>query len=148
MAKEIEPLVTLRAEIRDRDSTGEPLRLILTAKDQSLFTFNPVLSSDPPRSTNEIMQLLGQVAIGDTKKENVWQNLLVTSSDILAQVGFLKKTESKVRDFLALDAFSFRTLLLQNAIFGNLFSANQNTALTMSNYLDNTSVYIGKFEIT
>ena len=145
VAKEIEPLVTLRAEIRDRDSTGEPLRLILTAKDQSLFTFNPVLSSDPPRSTNEIMQLLGQVAIGDTKKENVWQNLLVTSSDILAQVGFLKKTESKVRDFLALDAFSFRTLLLQNAIFGNLFSANQNTALTMSNYLDNTSVYIGKY---
>ena len=145
VAKVIEPLVTLRAEIRDRDSNGEPLRLILTAKDQSLFTFNPVLSSDPPRSTNEIMQLLGQVAIGDTKKENVWQNLLVTSSDVLAQVSFLKKTESKVRDFLRLDAFSFRTLLLQNAIFGNLFTASQNTPLTMSNYLDNTSVYIGKY---
>ena len=146
VAKEIEPLVTLRAEIRDRDSTsGEPLRLILTAKDQSLFTFNPVLTSDPPRSTNEIMQLLGQVAIGDTKRDNVWQNLLVTSSDILAQVSFLKKTENKVRDFLSLDAFSFRTLLLQNAIFGNLFNANQNTTLTMSNYLDNTSVYIGKY---
>ena len=91
------------------------------------------------------MQLLGQVAIGDTGKDNVWQNLLVTSSDILAQVGFLKKTENRVRDFLGLDAFSFRTLLLQNAIFGNLFSKNQNTALTMSNYLDNTSVYIGKY---
>ena len=145
VAKEIEPLVTLRAEIRDRDSSGEPLRLILTAKDQPLFNFNPTLNSDPPRSTNEIMQLLGQVAIGDTQKDNVWQNLLVTSSDILAQVGFLKKTESKVRDFLGLDAFSFRTLLLQNAIFGNLFSTSQNTTLTMSNYLDNTSVYIGKY---
>ena len=145
IAKQIEPLVTLRAEIRDRDSTGEPLRLILTAKDQSLFAFNPVLTSDPPRSTNEIMQLLGQVAIGDTGRDNVWQNLLVTSSDILAQVGFLKKAESRVRDFLGLDAFSFRTLLLQNAIFGNLFNVNQNTALTMSNYLDNTSVYIGKY---
>ena len=146
ITKEIEPLVTLRAEIRDRDtSSGEPLRLILTAKDQPLFSFNPTLNSDPPRSTNEIMQLLGQVAIGDTGKDNVWQNLLVTSSDILAQVGFLKKTENRVRDFLGLDAFSFRTLLLQNAIFGNLFSKNQNTALTMSNYLDNTSVYIGKY---
>ena len=145
VAKEIEPLVTVRAEIRDRDSTGEPLRLILTAKDQSLFSFNPALSSDPPRSTNEIMQLLGQVAIGDTGKDNVWQNLLVSSSDILAQIGFLKKTESKVRDFLGLDAFSFRTLLLQNAIFGNLFNINKNTVLTMSNYLDNTSVYIGKY---
>lgn len=145
VAKEIEPLVTLRAEIRDRDSNGEPLRLVLTAKDQSLFSFNPEISSDPPRSTNEIMQLLGQVAIGDTGKDNLWQNLLVSSSDILAQVGFLKKVESKVRDFLRLDAFSFRTLLLQNAIFGNLFTANQNTTLTMSNYLDNTSVYIGKY---
>ena len=146
VAKEIEPLVTLRAEIRDRDtSSGEPLRLILTAKDQPLFSFNPTLNSDPPRSTNEIMQLLGQVAIGDTKRDNVWQNLLVTSSDILAQVSFLKKTETRVRDFLGLDAFSFRTLLLQNAIFGNLFNANQNTTLTMSNYLDNTSVYIGKY---
>ena len=145
VANEIEPLVTLRAEIRDRDSSGEPLRLVLTTKDQSLFSFNPEISSDPPRSTNEIMQLLGQVAIGDTGKDNLWQNLLVSSSDILAQVGFLKKVESKVRDFIGLDAFSFRTLLLQNAIFGNLFTANQNTTLTMSNYLDNTSVYIGKY---
>ena len=146
ITKEIEPLVTVRAEIRDRDpGSGEPLRLILTAKDQPLFSFNPTLNSDPPRSTNEIMQLLGQVAIGDTRRDNVWQNLLVTSSDILAQVGFLKKTENRVRDFLRLDAFSFRTLLLQNAIFGNLFTINQNTALTMSNYLDNTSVYIGKY---
>ena len=145
VAQEIDPLVTLRAEIRDRDSNGEPFRLVLTAKDQSLFSFNPTISSDPPRSTNEIMQLLGQVAIGDTGSENVWQNLLVSSSDILAQVGFLKKAESKVRDFLKLDAFSFRTLLLQNAIFGNLFAANKNTTLALSNYLDNTSVYIGKY---
>jgi len=145
VAREIEPLVTLRAEIRDRDSSGEPLRLILTAKDQPLAHFNPTLNSDPPRSTSEIMQLLGQVAIGDTGKDNVWQNLLVTSSDILAQVGFLKKTESKIRDFLKLDAFSFRTLLLQNAIFGNLFNINKNTTLTMSNYFDNTSVYVGKY---
>ena len=145
VAQGIDPLVTLRAEIRDRDSNGEPFRLILTAKDQSLFSFNPTINSDPPRSTDEIMQLLGQVAIGDTGSENVWQNLLVSSSDILAQVGFLKKAESKVRDFLKLDAFSFRTLLLQNAIFGNLFAANQNTTLALSNYLDNTSVYIGKY---
>ena len=143
--KEVDPRITLRAEIRDRDESGEPIRLILTAKDQPLFEFNPTLNSDPPRSSNEIMQLLGQVAIGDTGKDNMWQNLLVTSSDILAQIGFLKKSESKIRDFLGLDAFSFRTLLLQNAIFGNLFNINKNTTLTVSNYLDNTSVYIGKY---
>lgn len=145
VSREIDPLISLRAEIRDRDSSGEPIRLILTAKDQSLFHFNPTLTSDPPRSAHEIMQLLGQVAIGDTGKENAWQSMLISGSDILTQVGFLKKTESKLRDFLRLDAFSFRTLLLQNAIFGNLFNINKNTSLAVSNYLDNTSVYIGKY---
>ncbi|WP_298592171.1 response regulator transcription factor, partial [uncultured Rothia sp.] len=62
-----DPRITLRAEIRDRDESGEPIRLILTAKDQPLFEFNPTLNSDPPRSSNEIMQLLGQVAIGDNE---------------------------------------------------------------------------------
>ena len=143
--REIDPRITLRAEIRDRDETGEPIRLILTAKDQPLFSFNPTLNSDPPRSSSEIMQFLGQVITGDTRRENVLQNLLVTSSDIIAQAGLFKKAETKMRDFLKLDAFSFRTLLLQNAIFGNLFNSNKNTTLTMSNYLDNTSVYIGKY---
>ena len=145
MGKDVEPMITLRAEIRDRDETGEPIRLILTAKDQPLFSFNPTLNSDPPRSSSEIMQFLGQVITGDTRRENVLQNLLVTSSDIIAQAGLFKKAETKMRDFLKLDAFSFRTLLLQNAIFGNLFNSNKNTTLTMSNYLDNTSVYIGKY---
>ena len=143
--QEIEPLITLRAEIRDRDDTGEPLRLILTAEDQPLSNFNPVLNSDPPRSSNEIMQLLGQALVGNTGKEDLLQNLLVSGSDVLAQIGFFKKSESSIRDFLGLDAFSFRTLLLQNTIFGNLFNTNKTTTLTMSNYLDNTSVYIGKY---
>ncbi|MEL3905846.1 MAG: translocation/assembly module TamB domain-containing protein [Treponema sp.] len=145
IGREIEPLISLRAEIRDRDETGEPLRLILTAKDQPLSDFNPILNSEPPRSSAEIIQLLGQVLIGDTGQEGIWQNLLVTSSDLLAQIGFFKKSESAVRDFLKLDAFSFRTLILQNAIFGNLFNINKNTTLALSNYLDNTSVYIGKY---
>ena len=140
-----EPLITMRAEIRDRDENGEPLRLILTAKDQPLSNFNPTLISDPPRSSSEIMQMLGQVVIGGTNKENVWQNLLVSSSDILAQIGIFKKSQTKIRNFLGLDAFSFRTLLLQNAIFGNLFNTNKETVPQPSNYFDNTSVYIGKY---
>ncbi|MGP1576535.1 MAG: translocation/assembly module TamB domain-containing protein [Treponema sp.] len=140
-----EPLITMRAEIRDRDENGEPLRLILTAKDQPLSNFNPTLISDPPRSSAEIMQMIGQVVIGGTNKENVWQNLLVSSSDILAQIGIFKKSQTKIRNFLGLDAFSFRTLLLQNAIFGNLFNMNKETVLQTSNYFDNTSVYIGKY---
>ncbi len=142
---DIDPLVTVRAEIRDRDEKGEALRIILTAKEQRLSQFTPELNSEPSRSSLEIMQLLGQAFVGDTKKESALQNILVTSSDLLAQIGFLKKSENAIRDFLRLDAFSFRTLVLQNAIFGNLFNANRDKSLTISNYFDNTSVYIGKY---
>ncbi len=143
--RDIEPLVSLRAEIRDRDEKGKPMTLILTAKEQPLMTLKPLLTSDPPRSSQEIMQLLGGILTGNTSKENFLQDVLITGTDLLAQVGFFKKSEVKIRNFLHLDAFSFRTLLLQNAIFGNLFNAKNNTALNASNYLDNTSVYIGKY---
>lgn len=140
-----EPLVSMRAEIRDKDEGGEPIKIILTAKDQSLENFNPKLTTEPPRSESEIMQLLGQVFIGDISKDNFLQTALITATDIVTQIGVFKKTESKIRDLLHVDAFSMRTLLIQNAIFGNLFRTSTDTPLTIGNYFDNTSVYAGKY---
>ena len=140
-----EPLVSLRAEIRDKDEGGEPIKIILSAKDQNLENFTPKLETYPPRSETAIMQMLGQVFIGNVSKDNFLQTALTTATDLVAQIGVFKKTESKIRDLLHVDAFSMRTLLIQNAIFGNLFRANTDTPLTIGNYFDNTSVYIGKY---
>ncbi len=140
-----EPFVSLRAEIRDKDENGEPIKIILTAKEQSLENFNPKIETFPPRSEAAVLQILGQVAIGNVSKNNFLQTALTTATDLVAQIGVLKKTESKIRDFLHLDTFSVRTLLLQNAVFGNLFKSNTDTPLTVGNYFDNTSVYIGKY---
>ncbi|MGP1437628.1 MAG: hypothetical protein ACTTKH_00980 [Treponema sp.] len=140
-----EPLVSLRAEIRDKDEGGEPIKIILSAKDQNLENFTPKLETYPPRSETAIMQMLGQVFIGNVSKENFLQTALTTATDLVAQIGVFKKTESKIRDLLHVDAFSMRTLLIQNAVFGNLFKANTDTPLTIGNYFDNTSVYIGKY---
>ena len=140
-----EPLVSLRAEIRDKDEGGEPIKIILSAKDQNLENFTPKLETYPPRSETAIMQMLGQVFIGNVSRENFLQTALTTATDLVAQIGVFKKTESKIRDLLHVDAFSMRTLLIQNAIFGNLFRANSDTPLTIGNYFDNTSVYIGKY---
>ena len=140
-----EPLVSLRAEIRDKDEGGEPIKIILSAKDQNLENFTPKLETYPPRSETAIMQMLGQVFIGNVSKENFLQTALTTATDLVAQIGVFKKTESRIRDLLHVDAFSMRTLLIQNAVFGNLFKANTDTPLTIGNYFDNTSVYIGKY---
>jgi len=140
-----EPLISVRAEIRDKDEGGEPIKIILTAKDQNLENFSPKIETFPPRSDAAVMQLLGQVFIGNVSKDNFLQTALTTATDLVAQMGVFKKTESKIRDFLHVDAFSVRTLLLQNAVFGNLFKPNTDTPLTIGNYFDNTSVYIGKY---
>ena len=143
----IEPLVSLRAEIRDKTSSGQPVTIILTAKNQHLDIdrFRPVLSALPAMSDTEIMTLMGQVALGDVNKGNVLKETLINASDIFAQLGFLRKVEDKVRNTLKLDVFSMRTLFVQNLIFGNLFKSSVNTPLTIGNYFDNTSVYIGKY---
>jgi len=144
-AQGFEPLVSMRAEIRDKDEGGEPIKIILTAKDQTLENFNPKVETFPPRSDAAVMQMLGQVFIGNVSRDNFLQTALTTATDLVAQIGVFKKTESKIRDFLHVDTFSMRTLLLQNAIFGNIFKPNTDTPLTIGNYFDNTSVYIGKY---
>ena len=144
---QIEPIVTLRAEIRDKMASGQPVTITMRAKNQylDLDRFNPELSSSPALSDNEIKALLGQIAIGDTNKENLLKNTLINASDIFAQFGFLRKVEDKIRDTLHLDVFSMRTLFVQNVIFENLFKSSVDTPLTIGNYFDNTSVYIGKY---
>ncbi|TYT77938.1 translocation/assembly module TamB domain-containing protein [Treponema phagedenis] len=140
-----EPRISFQAEIRDRDMNGDSIRLMLSATDQPLLSFSPLLTSDPPRSNAELMQLFGQVVLGDTSKENIGKDVVIVASDLLTQWGLFKKAESKIRDFLHLDVFSLRTLVLQNAIFGNLFNKDPDKPLTIGNYFDNTSVYIGKY---
>ncbi|ULQ59844.1 translocation/assembly module TamB [Brucepastera parasyntrophica] len=144
-----DPIVSLRAEIRDRDEDGQSVRIILSAENQPLSNLVPVLSSEPPKSELELMVLLGQVATGDASRDTLWRDVIVVGSDFAAQLGIFRRVENAIRDFLHLDMFSIRTLLIQNAIFG---TAMQNTSgnssekkMTIGNYFDNTTVYMGKY---
>lgn len=145
----IEPLISLRAEIRDQDLNGEQIKLILSVKEQPLIGSSDEWISNittyPPRSATEVRQLLGQVIVGDTDKETAIQDALTNATDILSQLGFAKKAENTVRDFLHLDVFSLRTQILQNVVFGNMFKNQTKTDLKAGNYLDNTTLYIGKY---
>ena len=96
-------------------------------------------------SDSETMALMGQVALSDLGKGNVLKEALLNTSDILAQMGFLKKIEQEARSLLHVDVFSLRSLLIQNVILENLFKSANDKPLTIGNYFDNTSVYIGKY---
>lgn len=140
-----DPLISMRAEIREMDEEGEPVRIILSVENQGLTSFTPLIYSEPPKAYADLMTLLGQAASGDSSRDSILRTTVITASDILAQMGFFRGTESWIRDMLHLDIFSIRTLLLQNAIFGQSIQANPDAKMTVGNYFDNTTVYMGKY---
>lgn len=141
-----DPRISLRAEVRERDENGNSVRITMRVDDDPLSSFHPVFSSEPLRSQFEIMEILGQVATADTSSDNAWRDLAVAGTDLLTQMGVLRPAENFIRDALGLDAFSVRTLALQNAVFGNsIQGANSSDRWTPGNFLDNTTVYIGKY---
>jgi translocation and assembly module TamB len=142
-----DPLITLRAEIRENDENGKPVRIILLVDNKPLSTFTPVISSDPPKSDIELMALLGQATSADATRETLLKDTVVTASDILTQMSFFRSVENSVRDVLNLDIFSIRTLILQNAILGpgERGTSGTDAKMTIGNYFDNTTVYMGKY---
>lgn len=137
-----DPRLTLRAEIRERDENGEPVRITLFADNQRLSEFNPSYYSSPPKSELEIMTMLGQAVTGDV--QSGW-DVFFTGVDYGFQVLVLRKIENALRDLLNFDIFSLRTMGLQNSLRQWLNVSSEKEALTLSNLLDNTTVYIGKY---
>ncbi len=143
---QFDPVISLRAEVRERDENGSPVRITMTVDNDPLSSFNPVFTSDPFKNQVEIMEILGQVATADTTTDNPWRDLAVTGTDLLSQLGVFRPAENFIRDKLNLDIFSIRTLILQNAVFGtSLQGTSETDRWTAGNFLDNTTLYLGKY---
>jgi hypothetical protein len=134
------PIVTVRAETREKDDAGQTVRIVMTAEKQQLLNFEPHFSSIPSKSENEIRALLGQIVIGDT---NSGTDMLFVAGDYMLQSVAVRNVENKLRDILNFDIFSLRTNVLQNSYSMSM----SNTGLTMNplGLLDNASLYIGKY---
>lgn len=137
------PLVTIRAETRERDDKGDNIRIIFSAQNQYLQDLNPRFSSVPARSENEIMSLLGQIAIGDST--NV-RDFIFTASDYAISSTIGRKFENTLRDLMNFDIFSVRTNILKNALsIGTDRENNSIKNYSFGNFFDNSTVYIGKY---
>lgn len=133
-----DPYLSLNAELRTRDNTG-PVTVLLTVSD-FLSRFTPRFSSSPPRSTDEINALVGGILVPERYTQEGWQGALNLVGDFGSNL-VLRPFENVVRSTLGLDMFSIRTQIL------NKFLLNQFTAQSPSlqDYLDNTSVFWGKY---
>ena len=142
----VDPIVTLKAEIRERDENRNLVKIILSAENQFLSQLSPTLSSSPAKTEKELMELLGQVIFADTvNSDTALQEMAAGLMDYGAQVTVLEQVEKRLRKFLKFDIFSMRTLVLQNTMLEVLNASKTGSRFDMRSLLNNTSMYVGKY---
>jgi hypothetical protein len=144
-----DPILSVRAEIRDRTNDG-PVTIAMIVDKAPLLSFTARFESSPSLSQAEIVALLGQNITGERTElaaGSVQRALLSSTSDILAQFGVVRQLERRIRNLLGLDMFSIRTQVLQNAVFGatGLGQDPVDRNGWVGNYFDNTTVFLGKY---
>ncbi len=146
---EFDPLLDFKAQIREVDSKGEVVNVYMILDKSPLSRFSPRFESDPPLSTVEIMSMLGSNVFAQLggEKINISSALMLTG-DLVSQFSIMRGFEQKVKDIFKLDLFSIRTQMIQNIIvdrFINEPASGNNSSDLFSKYLDNTTLYLGKY---
>ncbi len=144
------PEISIRSELRERDADGTPIKIILSAEKQKLSDFNPRLTSEPNRSEDELRNLLGAAIFSlndldaaSSSASEFFGQVAASGIDFLIQNSLFRQIESRLREFFHFDIFSFRTPFFQQALL-QVFTNNAGKT-DPSNFLDNTTVYIGKY---
>jgi hypothetical protein len=141
------PLITARAEIRDRNDEG-PVIISMIIDNAPLLSFTARFESTPPLSQMEIFSLLGQNLTGAPSDEEggvIPNAFILASSDLLAQLKVIRGFERNVRNFLHLDMFSVRTQVLQNAMLQITGLRDPVDQVGVGPYFDNTTIFFGKY---
>lgn len=153
----IDPIINLRARLRDFDSNGDSVDIYLVLRESTLSNLSPTFESSPSKDLNEIMSILGQAilpstAYGDTSIATV-VSMAAASVDLLSRVGVINGVDngltSTIRNSLSIDTFSLHTNILANLVADTVSLASSssggNAFSPMARYLDGTSLYIGKY---
>ena len=152
------PVLSLRARLRDFDSEGNPVDVYLILRNSTLDSINPSFESSPSKSLSEIMQILGQSILpnsiyGDISLSSM-VSLVSASMDILTRIGIIpgpqeNTLEQSIRSTLSLDTFSLHTNIFENIIFDTVSYASSNieneSLSPVARYLDGTTLYMGKY---
>lgn len=138
----MDPRVTVRAETRERDDNGNMVTIILSANNQRVSAFNPIFSSNPAKSEREIMLLLGQIISADSSGAGEFGGAF---GDMFLQSTVMRRVENTLRELLNFDIVSIRTNIVQNSLKLSMDEKNSNKQLTVGNFLDNSTVYVGKY---
>ena len=152
------PIINLRARLRDFDSDGNPVDIYLILRNATMDNLSPSFESSPAKPLSEIMQILGQSILPNSVYGDITVSSMVSlvsaSFDILSRFGIIRAEnentlEQSIRTSLSLDTFSLHTNIIENLIFDTVSYAASNidsVALSpMARYLDGTTLYLGKY---
>jgi len=137
-----DPSVSVLAECKTRDENSEPVTITLQVEKQRLSKLSPRLTSSPARSEREIMEILGGIITSNSSNA---ASLALATGDYALQSVLVRRLENALRDFFKFDIFSVRTMVVQNAVKQNVFRNSSGSDNLAGNYLDGTTVYIGKY---
>ncbi|MDR0629718.1 MAG: translocation/assembly module TamB domain-containing protein [Treponema sp.] len=143
---QFDPTISARAEVRDQTSEG-PVTISMIIDNAPLQSFTARFESTPPLSQMEIFSMLGQSIVGAPTEgsDKVQYAFLASTADILAQTQLFRHVQRRIRDFLFLDMFSFRTQLLQNIVSQSIMRQDDTNSSVFGNSFDNTAVFLGKY---
>jgi hypothetical protein len=145
--EEFDPLISARAEARDRTDDG-PVTISMIVDSSPLRSFTPRFESNPALSQAELFSLLGQNFTGtpsEDPNESI-RSMVYAGGDFLTQFYLLRRGERLIRDFIRVDMFSVRTQVLQNWLIQNMGLRDPvDTNAGVGNYFDNTTVFLGKY---
>ncbi len=151
-----DPLINLRARLRDFDSEGREVDIYLILRNSTLDNINPTFESSPSKDLNEIMSILGgailpSTAYGEVSVSSVF-SLFSSSVDILSRMGIIRPVdiglEQSIRQALSLDTFSLHTNIVENILYDTVSlvaSSLEDTLSPMARYLNGTTLYLGKY---
>lgn len=143
---QIDPRITLEAEIREIDQNNDEIKIYLIVNNRKLSEFEPEFRSEPSKSYLEITSILG-APLQQQFSENAGISALLLSSDFVSQFGLIRPFEQRIRETFNLDLFSIRTQIIQSVLFRRLIEENNNLASNESfnEYLNNTTITLGKY---
>jgi hypothetical protein len=145
---QFDPTVSARAEVREQNSEG-PVTISMIIDNAPLQSFTARFESTPPLSQIEIFSMLGQAMVGAPAEgsDKVQYAFLASTADILAQTQVFRHVQRRIRDFLFLDMFSFRTQFLQNFVSQSIQRQDDTdtNSSVFGNSIDNTAVFLGKY---
>ncbi|MDC7239339.1 MAG: translocation/assembly module TamB domain-containing protein [Spirochaetales bacterium] len=145
------PFMNVEAEIETSDANGNDVLITLEYRNPVMDEFKANLRSTPSMPEEEITALFGQslIPVDSTTGQVDVSSLLVATGGMVSQYGFVRPIEQSIKETLNLDSVTIRTEILENALLDQLNRestvADAGTVFSMAKYLDNTSLYLGKY---